>query len=436
MPLKQASQCQQAYLNNEDGNISILALFLFVTFAGFAAIGLDFSNFRSERTLMQNTADAAAHAALYVREMNDKDTAVAAALDIVEDMMPEDVFGTVADSGDVVFGSFDYDTRAFTADEDSTSAVRVSVSRNSEKSNQIATYLFKLVGLDSFNASLDSVFVTYQPTCFTEGFVAEVEVDIQSNNSFYDGFCIHSNGVVSINSKNYFEEGTIVSMTNLSNLDIPASGEDSNDGLTEALREGSYRLRIVNRIPTIIDSLYAGEDTYMPDYITSTEPLTLSGSKFDVSEFTEGRIHLMSCTNGKATISGDVLNKVVLLTDCEVKFSQGLQITSSVLATTNTSDSSFNAPSSVTFGLDDGCEDGGSALLLTEGGMSFASDMHIYGSQLLAVGDIVFSANADGVEGASIISGGTISGTSRMNMAYCGSGMDDVFSADYFRMAF
>ena len=58
------------------------------------------------------------------------------------------------------------------------------------------------------------------------------------------------------------------------------------------------------------------------------------------------------------------------------------------------------------------------------------------GSQLLALGDIEFTANADGIEGASFIAGGTISGTSNMIMGFCNhAGMERNFEAEYFRLA-
>ena len=68
--------------------------------------------------------------------------------------------------------------------------------------------------------------------------------------------------------------------------------------------------------------------------------------------------------------------------------------------------------------------------------MSFPADLQIFGSQLLAKGDITFAANANGVQGASLIAGGEISGTSNMNMGLCGTGMEDNIEVNYYRMSF
>jgi hypothetical protein len=71
------------------------------------------------------------------------------------------------------------------------------------------------------------------PDCLREGFVAENMVDIQSNNAYRNGFCIHSNDVVSLNSNNYFEAKAPWCRCRIqSRLDMPASGySTSNEGL-------------------------------------------------------------------------------------------------------------------------------------------------------------------------------------------------------------
>ena len=88
----------------------------------------------------------------------------------------------------------------------------------------------------------------------------------------------------------------------------------------------------------------------------------------------------------------------------------------------------------MTVGGDDGCATDGSAQLLTLGGVQFAADLHVYRGQVIAAGDISFSANANGVEGASFITGDEIAGTSNAIMGMCGTGMERNVEADYFRL--
>lgn len=150
-----------------------------------------------------------------------------------------------------------------------------------------------------------------------------------------------------------------------------------------------------------------------------------------------GRIHQVTCTepSENLTIGNDVVvDSVVIYTNCPVSFSQGVVVKNAVIVTTSTSATSFKAPNGVVLGLDDNCADGGAAQLVTMGSMSFASEVSMYGSQLLAMGDITFSANADGLEGASMVAGGEISGTSNMIMGACGDYDEDNFQVSYFKM--
>jgi len=425
------------FAKDESGAVTVLGLFMFIIMAMVGATALDYSNLVAARTQLQVAADLAAHGALYNRETNDAATAKSKAIELATYGMPNSRFADVLDVDNIAFGTWDYDTRIFTRDASSRSAVMVTTSRLAEKLNSVESYLFKLVGIDDFDVATAAVFTTYRPACFREGFVADGVVDIQSNNNYSKGFCIHSNTYVSVNQNNTYEAGTVVSMPDENQIDLPASGFDKNAGLEDALRSAAYRLRIVNRIDALITGLSTADPLYTPDYIKSPTPIYLSGKKLDETDFTKGRIHLLTCSGGRATISAaSPIREVVLVTNCEIKFGQGTVLEDVVMATSNTGLKSFNAPAALQIGRDDNCATSGGAQLVTKGGMNFAADLSVYGGQLIAEKDIEFSANADGVEGASFISGTTISGTSNMNMGFCnGSGMEDNFEADYFRLA-
>ena len=85
-------------------------------------------------------------------------------------------------------------------------------------------------------------------------------------------------------------------------------------------------------------------------------------------------------------------------------------------------------------GVDDDCGTGGGAQIVTWGGVRVAANLEMYGSQIIAAGPIDFAANAGGIQGASLVSGATIDGTSNMSFGFCGTGMEDTFQAEYFRM--
>ena len=420
----------------EDGAMTTFGLFLIATVLALGGYAIDVSNVMRERTHLQMVADSSGHAALLNREFGTKAEAEAAALRTSRANMPASHYGEVLDATNITFGVWDAANRTFTPNAGSRSAVEVAVDRNAANGNPTSTFILQMVGFESWDLIATSTYATYQPTCFREGFVAKGVVDLQSNNNFSNGFCIHSNSYVSLNTNNLFEPGTVVSMPNVEDLDIPNSGFETNVGLDTALRPGSYHIRIVERIDDIINTIDEVGSPYRPAYITSTTTNTVKKSTISAADLQPNKINYWECSGGgKGTISNNqIIKNLVIVSTCEIKFGSGVKIENAVIVTTNQSVKSFNSSSGFTLGLDDNCAAGGGSQLVTLGGMNFAANLEIYGSQMLAIGNIEFAARADGVEGAAMVSAGVISGTSNMDMAFCGSGMENNFRAEYFRL--
>jgi Flp pilus assembly protein TadG len=426
----------KTFRQSEGGASTAWGLFSLAVMALVAGYAIDVSNVMTQRTHLQTAVDAVAHSALVTRELETSTVATTVALAMAERNLPAAHWGTAIRAEDVVFGTWDETLYEFTPDATSRSAVRVTARQTEALDNPVPVFLLQFAGLDSWDVVTDATFVTYHPTCLREGFVAEDVVDIQSNNSFSDGFCIHSNTYVSLNSNNYFEPGTVVSMPDLDDLELPNSGYKTNTGLREALREGSWNIRIVERISSIITGLSNYDLDYLPSYISSTIKVNLSLTTLTQLLSIEGRVHFYTCSgNKRLTIDKDVtLKNMVLVTNCEIKFSAGVALEDAIVATTNTGSTSINAPSGLRLGKDDNCAAGGGAQILTMGSVHVASGLEMYGSQILAKDDIEFAANADGIQGAAMVAGGTISGTSNMSMGYCGDGMEGNFHAEYFKL--
>ena len=433
-----ANKAIRKFHEQDDGALTAFGLFMALSSIVIGGLAIDVANAMMARTQLQAAADAAAHAALYKRELEDSATAKQAALDVANVNMPTARFGSLLTANDIQFGFWDRNANAFQIDANSKDGVYVDISRLASKGNSVGTYFLKFAGFGSWDVRRGSVFETYIPPCFREGFVADGVVDIQSNNVYTNGFCIHSNTHVEFNNNNYFADNTVVSMPDWTDIVLSSSGLGSNDGLQEALRDSSYRIRILNRLQDIIDDLFAGGTDYAPDYITSTGLVTLSSLNVDETDFTVGRVHTKTCSGSQRIkfSNGTVLSDVVLVTNCKVVFSQGMILDNVVIATEYSGKKSMSSPSSLQIGRDDNCATDGGTQLLSMGDMDFASGLEVYGSQLIAMGDIEFSANANGIEGASFVAGGTISGTSNMVMGFCNSaGMERNFEADYFRLA-
>lgn len=426
------------FYSDGSGGMTAFSMFILVSTLFVGGYAIDVGNVMTARTQLQIAADASAHAALLTRELKSESAAIAAARRIALLNMPESVFGAVLNDADIVFGKYDPHAQTFVPQSGSREAVQVTTRRTLDNGNAVATYLLKLVGLDDWNLTTTAIFTTYQPTCLREGFVADGPVDVQSNNTYSNGFCIHSNSYVSLNSNNYFEPGTVVSMPNLDDIELPNSGYKTNTGLADALREGSWNIRIIKRIDALIAGLSAFDPLYLPPYITSNTTKMFSSRDVTQADLVEGKLHAYTCSGGAAlTIKANVIVKnVVIVTSCEIKFEQGVQIINSVIASTNTSSKSMSASSGLQVGLNDNCAVGGGSQLVTAGSMNFPADLQIYGSQLLAKNDISFSANANGIQGAAIVAGGTISGTSNMAMGFCGTGMNANFTAEYFKLVY
>ncbi|MGR3341717.1 MAG: pilus assembly protein TadG-related protein [Paracoccaceae bacterium] len=424
------------FLEREDGAMTALGLFLFLASVVIGGLAIDVASAMMARTQLQVAADAAAHAAIYSRQLNSASTAKTAALNLANANMPSAHFGSLLTESDIRFGYWNATTQQFEVDANSRDAVLVDMSRLASKSNSVGTYFLRFAGFNEWDIRVSAVFETYLPTCFREGFVAALVVDIQSNNTYKEGFCIHSNTHVELNQNNYFENGTIVSMPDKNNLVLPASGFSNNIGLQFALRDGSYRIRILNWLEEIIDDLESAGPNYTPSYISGTGIIMLSSNIVDAGDFTTGRVHKKTCSgNQKLTIKqGTTLENIVLVTDCVIKFGNNVTLENVVIATRNTDVKSITA-SHVQIGRDDNCAEDGGSQILTLGGFSAASGLQIYGGQIIALKDIDFAAQADGIEGASFIAGERIDGTSNMIMGFCGSGMERNFRADYFRLA-
>lgn len=420
----------------EDGAGTAWSLMLLSVMAMLGGYAIDVSNVMTERTNLQMVSDAAAHAALVKREFGSVDDAKAAALDLASRNMPVDNYGNTVNIEEVIFGTWNDETKVFTPDASSRSGVRVIARQEQSNGNAVPVFLLQFVGLDDWDVATETTYITYHPTCLKEGFVAEDTVDIQSNNIFKNGFCIHSNNYVSLNSNNYFEPGTVVSMPDLDDIELPNSGYKTNTGLKDALREGSWNIRIVERIDDIITGLQTANPQYVPDYITNTVPLVLSVTTIGATTMVPGRMYTRTCSgNQSLTVASNViLRNVVLVTNCAIRFNSGSALEDAIIATTNIGAKSIAAPSGMRIGKNDNCAAGGGAQVLTMGSFEVASGLQMFGGQILAKNDIQFAANANGIKGAAMVAGGTISGTSNMAMGYCGSGMEDNFHANYFKM--
>jgi Flp pilus assembly protein TadG len=443
--LKKPPKARETFIRLESGSLTVVNIIFLCIVCMLAGVAIDVANVISARTQLQTTADAAAHAALVEREWKSADQAKAKAVQVALKNMPDARYGYVLSSQNIVFGDYDRSARQFTPDNSSRDAVYVRTERLSSNHNPVGTFLLQMVGLWNWDVRTAAIFEAYTPTCLVEGFVAEDIVDIQSNNSYYNGFCIHSNTYVTVNNNNYFEPGTIVSMPDMADMTvaITGNGTDKNEGLDEALREGKWFIKILNRIAEIENGLHTPGHRYFRDYTTNLAFININasmaflrqGNKHVIkpTDLSAGNIYLLSCS--KVDLKAGLYSRIVLIANCPIELSNGVVLQDAVLLTTDTGSKSVYSPAKIVLGTNDACAPGGGAQIVTKGGVNFAAGLEMYGSQIIAGGNVEFSSNANGLQGASIVAGGRIDSTSNMNFAFCGSGMEHSFLAEYFRLA-
>lgn len=469
------------FVKDDSGLMSVFGIFVVLGMLIVGALAVDMSNGYRIRTHLQVAADAAAHTALYHREWHTEDEAVARAIEVFEDSLPPALVGkAVLTAEDVAFGSWNGSTKEFTVSSGSRMGVLVNAERIAEDNTGVGTQLFRLVGLNMLDVRATSIFETFFPTCFREGFVAMEAVDFQSNNHYTNGFWIHSNDYVKVSNGSTFDWGTIVSMPDHNNLEGPNLAEEKNEGLADALRDGVYAPRIINDLPeiytalkdpTFTSDLYPIQPDFIDSKINKVTNFLNSQRIVGPDDFTPYAVHVYEgCKSsqkisfkGKAdstetkvtgtdkkttdtttdttteTLEYTTYSNFVLVTNCIIEFGQGIKLTDVIIITSNAgnqSEKSINSPSELVLGDNDGCGNGGGVTLMSvNGSVSFASALEVYGSRVIAKHDISFTANADGIEGASFIAGGTISQTSNAKMGFCGSGWNNSFEAAYFRLA-
>ncbi len=441
---------ETGFVEAEDAGITVLSLFLFIGMLMAAGLAVDINNVIQSRTQLQGAADAAGHAALYARWRNSEADAKDKGIEIAELNMPTSVYGNVLTAADIEFGYWDpinYPDKPFRADATKHTAVQVTARREAAGNNGIGTFLMHFIGFDELDVQTVSVWDSAYGFCPPkengsrgEGFFARGVIDIQSNNTYKDGFCIHSDSWVELQQGGSFEEGVTVSMPDDSDVVLPSSGLDpsKNPGLAEALTSQSMNLEaFFSNLDNLIDSYRDPYSSVNSGLISDT---TVNYSKINsnviASDIVPNAVNILDCKAKTLTIDNDVVLKdAVIITSCEVKFNSGAAIENAVLITTDTSDKAISAPSGLRIGATDFCDShAGGATVISMGDFRVASGLEVYGSTVISYGDTNFTANANGIAGMQAYANGRIDASSNGEMGFCEYGPPDNFLIPVFRM--
>jgi hypothetical protein len=440
-------------------------MIIFLLFGGIAA---DSSNAWRMRAELQATADAAAHAGSI--DLPNVGKAALAADAMASFNMGATEHGDVLATAEIEFGTWDLDDDKFEAlgAGGIADAIRVTTRRDQNNSNRLKTYFLRLVGMDSWNVNAQAVAQRYWPECLNkDAIIARHVVDLQSNNKFRDGLCVHGNDHVEVNNNNCWEEGVSVTMPSLADFVAPPNGwaqEDAencnnlrtdgkNPGLADALGEEWFDPKIVDHVHSTLDSFLDPSSANTPSYIgtdvngeiipTASIVKTYTSQQFNWGLAVPGYIYYITCPGNSLLNLGNnvVLRKVVIITQCRIATGNNSIYEDVVLGSyagdkPNESQyaKSINIGQGNRMGVDDTCGETGNVKLFAGGSIHSAADLQMYGVQAVAVWDIHLAAQAEGLEGVQILAGNDVDVAS--NNAFgggCVGGVNPV-QVPYFRL--
>jgi Flp pilus assembly protein TadG len=198
------------FLADETGGGTIMGLLWFVLLVGITGLAVDITDGFRNRTMLQATADASALAAAI--DLPNEATVVASAVAYSVDNMGADINGAVLDPNDVYVGLWDEATLSLDTSSTFPDAVMVTVNRSAENANALPVNFLRIIGLQTWNVTAQSVAQRFIPDCLRDGLIAREMVDISSNNGFVRNICVHGEEGVNVQSNNFFEAGVNVSM--------------------------------------------------------------------------------------------------------------------------------------------------------------------------------------------------------------------------------
>ncbi|EPX83855.1 TadE/TadG family type IV pilus assembly protein [Salipiger mucosus] len=410
------------FCRDESGNMTILGVFLTLSSLTVGSLAVDFSRKEASHVDLQVLADATAHAALVSRQTMTAPEAIQAALAFSHKNATDAAVAIHA--GDLEFGHWDPEARTFTVNALSKQAVRVTAHRTDARGNYVEGLLTHMLGIRGFEVEAETVLAGNPTLCSQNGLVAEDSVEMTSANAFGINYCIHSDHTIKMSIGNDFGAGSIVSLPDTADLQIPSGDVGSNPGLAEALTEMPPRLNINQIIEDFAVAVETGESEYIPAGVRYSwnNRTTVNGQlKLSPDMMMAGEMHVFDCGSGNGTLDLETgtYGDLVLWTNCKMKFGQGTAFENAVIVQRNAASQAISAPNGVRFGAVDNCAPSGDVLLVTEGGMQVASDLEMHGATLAAKGPVSFAAKPDGMNGASVISGSALKVTSSGAFGFC-----------------
>ena len=206
------------FATGAEGATTVGGLFFTLGAAMLGGLAVDQANAWRVQTHMQAAADAAALAA--VAHVDDLDTARAIGTRVAEMNLGRS--GIVTDA-DYVFGTWDAETRSFSPGEEGTvNAVRVSAARTTARSNEVPTFLLKLVGRSHWDIAVSSLTTASfaERDCDMGAFISTGHIETGGGNRLEKGVCIHGETGVATGGGDHYDRAVTFSSPSLDAITI------------------------------------------------------------------------------------------------------------------------------------------------------------------------------------------------------------------------
>ena len=316
------------FRSSDFGGMTLFALLLTVTFLALGGLAIDTSQAWRVRTILQVTADAAAHgAAVRMSEPKLGETPTDAALTVVRRSLSVSHLTNTLVRQDVEFGHVNPTTNEFQLSLINPTAVRVTLRRSGQNSNPEPTFLLRHFGVATWELHGRATARIYRAA---DGDCADpllsVQGRVQVDDPFlYVGICVSANAGVTYGLEQHVmssETAALVDAFLASAIDLVSvdSQETSLPDIEDVTNEEPHEWVRTDK-SALINALIA----------TATEETTVT--LFDAETTTPGETYHVTCTdNGVLYVPpGSVLGNVVLLSECPIKFAADVTIEASVI---------------------------------------------------------------------------------------------------------
>ncbi len=452
----QISKQFRSFSENEDGIATVWSMFWLIICFALSGLAIDATNAWKVQQFLQSTADSAALAGSIELQTVDNNGIEA----LVEEKanqfaalnMGPTRYGDVLIDQDITVGY--WDGAAFTpmvaGDTVPVNAVQTVTRQNETQNHAVGTFFLRFIGFNEFMIATKATAKIFTAKCDFDGIIAQGHVKLSTKQQFLDEYCVHGELGIDISQDNYFEEGTIAGMVDLSTCG-PSAGrclDDANLGIEDALRQMSLSGGKSARIDEYYDGLLP-DGAWLPEYFADADGTIhlfdgSDGSKvefspeandpLDVTLLKEGVVNVITCPkNGLKEDAFDVklatpkgvdpmtLKNIVIIGDgCDFIFDSSVSMENAIVATNATGNHTFSGSSGVNLGTNDNtldadgnnvCHQGGEVTLITKGSVSFASKLNGYDLEIIARDDVHIAAKANDMGehiGTNISAGGDV----------------------------